>query len=89
MSPEVICRIAFSKRLGLVTGQQPEGGKDYLALADALQRFLGNAGRVGRCVLYVYTFMHMYLYMYVYIYVHIYVHIYIYIYMYVYIYVHY
>jgi len=48
LTTEVICRIAFSKRLGLVTGKQPEGGKDYQALASALQRFLGNAGRVGR-----------------------------------------
>jgi hypothetical protein len=45
LTTEVICRIAFSKRLGLLSG---EPGGEYQELADALQRFLGNAGRVGR-----------------------------------------
>jgi hypothetical protein len=48
LTTEVICRIAFSKRLGLLSGELSEGGGEYQELADALQRFLGNAGRVGR-----------------------------------------
>jgi len=50
LTTEVICRIAFSKRLGLVTGKQPEGEEvdETLLMSDSLQRFLGNAGRVGR-----------------------------------------
>jgi hypothetical protein len=48
LTTEVICRIAFSKRLGLLSGEPSEGGCEYQELAHALQRFLGNAGRVGR-----------------------------------------
>ena len=44
----MIARIAFSKRLGLVSGSGDDGGEDWKQLADSLQRFLGNAGRVGR-----------------------------------------
>ena len=50
LTTEVICRIAFSKRLGLVTGKLPEGEAvdETMQMSDSLQRFLGNAGRVGR-----------------------------------------
>ena len=48
LTTEVIARIAFSKRLGLVSGSGDDGGEDWKQLADSLQRFLGNAGRVGR-----------------------------------------
>ena len=50
LTTEVICRIAFSKRLGLVTGTLPEGEEvdETMQMSDSLQRFLGNAGRVGR-----------------------------------------
>jgi cytochrome P450 len=50
LTTEVICRIAFSKRLGLVTGKLPLGEEvdETMQMSDSLQRFLGNAGRVGR-----------------------------------------
>jgi cytochrome P450 len=54
LTTEVIARIAFSKSLGLVSGKASSEGAGGLgadkteAMAESLQRFLGNAGRVGR-----------------------------------------